>query len=217
MRELMKDVHLSNHAENMLFFSPEPGQNANFRDLYYQARYAYGDDVVKSVVDPDRLINRSHLEQIEKDGLFKGQAVEIKPVKTTGTALEAPIVLDIRFVFEPNKTTLELGDETNKQALKDLAKLLKWAPGSYFHLVGHMDTSNVDAFKAKGPEFYRKNAVRAVEESKKRSEAVKEVLLSQYKVDKERITTEGKGWDQPIPGAKPEENRRVEVQFFQLE
>jgi NitT/TauT family transport system substrate-binding protein len=221
MRALLQDVHLSNHAENLLFFSSEPGQIGSFRDLYYSAVYAYGKEVIKNVVPPEKLVNRAYLEELARDGLFQGQRVTLGPSKNAEKTeiLERDPLLtkQIRFYFEPNSTELDVKDATNQQALKDLTTLLKLAPGSYLLLRGHLDNSKVAEFKQRGEAFFRRQAVRAVEESKKRAESVKTVLIKQYNVDAVRLDTEGRGWDEPLPGAKSDENRRVEVLLFTLE
>lgn len=72
-------------------------------------------------------------------------------------------------------------------------------------------------FKQRGEAFFRRQAVRAVEESKKRAESVKAVLIKQYNADAARLDTEGRGWDEPLPGAQSDDNRRVEVLLFTLE
>lgn len=220
MKELMKDVHLSNHAENMLFFSTDPGQTGTFGDIYYTALYAYGQDT-KAAVPPQKLFNRSYLEKLADDPRFKDQKVTLGPVKTSEKAspLEADPVLvkQIRFHFDPNSTELDLKDEGNQQALKDLDRLLKRAPGSYFMLVGHLDNSRVEEFRQLGEAVFRRRSMQAVEQSKKRAESVKKVLEERHSVDPKRIESDGKGWDDPLAGAKPEENRRVEVRFYTLE
>ena len=221
MRGLLQDVHLSNHAENLLFFSPEPGQIGSFRDLYYSAVYAYGKEIIKNAVPPEKLVNRTYLEEIAKDGLFQGQHVTLGPSKNVGKTeiLERDPLLtkQIRFYFEPNSTELDVKDAANQQALRDLTTLLKLAPGSYLLLRGHLDNSKVPEFQQRGEAFFRRQSVRAIEESKKRAESVKTVLAKQYNVDAMRLDTEGRGWDEPLPGTKPDENRRVEVLLFTLE
>lgn len=221
MRVLLQDVHLSNHVENLLFFSAEPGQIGSFRDLYYSAVYAYGKEVIKHAVPPEKLVNRTYLEEIAKDGLFHGQQVRLGPSKNAEKTeiLERDPLLtkQIRFYFEPNSTELDVKEAANQQALKDLTTLLKLAPGSYLVLRGHLDNSKVAEFKQRGEAFFRRQAVRAVEESKKRAESVKTVLIKQHNVDAGRLDTEGRGWDEPLPGAKSDENRRVEVLLFTLE
>jgi len=221
IRALLQDVHLSNHAENLLFFSSEPGQIGSFRDLYYSAVYAYGKEVIKNATPPEKLVNRTYLEEIAKDGLFQGQQVTLGPSKNAEKTeiLERDPLLtkQIRFYFEPNSTELEVKDATNQQALKDLMTLLKLTPGSYLLMRGHLDNSKVAEFKQRGEAFFRRQAVRAVEESKKRADSVKAVLIKQHNADAVRLDTEGRGWDEPLPGTKPDENRRVEVLLFTLE
>jgi NitT/TauT family transport system substrate-binding protein len=220
MRELMRDVHLSNHAENMLFFSNETGQVGTFNDIYLTALYAYGRDTT-TAIQPQKLTNRSYLEELATQPLFQGQRVELGPIKSAERAspLESDPVLtkQIRFQFEPNSTNLDRGDKDNQKALDDLSKLLQRAPGSYLVLRGHMDTSNVATFKAEGQARYARLSKQAVEHSRLRAESVKDVLIKEYKIDPKRIETEGRGWDEPLPGASHDDNRRVEVHWYTLE
>ncbi|MCI0527666.1 MAG: OmpA family protein, partial [Nitrospira sp.] len=220
-RETLQDVHLSNHAENMLFFSQQPGQIGSFNELYYSAVYAYGKEVIRDVVAPEKLVNRNYLEEIAKEGLFQGQVVTLAPIKSSekGEILEKNPLLtkQIRFFFDPNTTELDLANLANQQALQDLTTLLKLSPGSYLVLRGHLDNSKVEEFRGRGDAFFRRQSIRAVEMSKQRADSVKTVLANSYAVDSKRLDTEGRGWDEPLPGAPPEENRRVEVQLFTLE
>jgi NitT/TauT family transport system substrate-binding protein len=220
MKESLQDVHLSNLPENLLFFSDKPGQIGSFNDIYYSAVYAYGKDIIKNPVPPERLVNRTYLDELEKARTFAGQKVELGPSeeKDKKVVLESNPLLtkQIRFHFEPNSTDLDLNDKSNQEALRDLTQLLKLAPGSYLLLRGHLDNSNVAEFKKQGEAFYRKQAVRAVEASKARAESVKAVLVKNG-VDARRLDTDGRGWDEPLPGASADENRRVEVQLYTLE
>lgn len=219
-RESLKDVHLSNLAENLAFFSNQPGKIGTFSEIYYSAVYCYGREIIRNPVPPERLVNRKYLEELDRSGTYAGQVIELGPSEERDkkTVLEGNPLLtkQIRFLFEPNSTKLDLNDPGNQRALRDLLQLLKLAPGSYLVLRGHLDNSQVPEFKRQGEAFYRKQAVRAVEMSKARAEAVKAVLVENG-VDPMRIDTDGRGWDEPIPGAPPEENRRVEVQLYTLE
>jgi NitT/TauT family transport system substrate-binding protein len=220
-KDSLSDVHLSNHAENMLFFAADPSKIGNFRELYFSAVYAYGKDSIKNPAQPEKLINRTYLEELGNEGLFKDQVVTVGPMKSEGEKdpLERNELLtkQIRFQFEATKTTLDLSDPANQQALKDITAMMKLAPGSYLRLRGHLDNSKVEEFRAQGESVLRRNSVRANNESKARADSVKDVLVKQHQLDPEKIDTEGKGWDEPLPGAKPEENRRVEVKLFTLE
>ena len=52
--------------------------------------------------------------------------------------------------------------------------------------------------------------------SKRRASEVKRILVEREKVDPKRLETVGRGWEEPA-GTNPDENRRVEVQWFTLE
>jgi len=84
-------------------------------------------------------------------------------------------------------------------------------------LIGHLDTSKTEEFKAKGMQYYIESSAQAKLISKKRAEYVKDVLVKYYKCDPDRILTEGKGWDLPVDPVNQDKNRRVEVKFFSFE
>lgn len=222
LKSSIQEVHLSNHIENLQFFSTEAGQSGNFNELYYTAVYAYGKNIIPNAIAPEKLVNRSHLDAIGQEGLFAGQTVALGPIKTaekTEVLEKNPLLTkQIRFMFQPNSAELDLADAGNQQALADLTNLLKIMPGSYILLRGHLDNTKVSEFQAKGEAYYRKMSVRAIEQSKLRAESVKAAMLKAAPgLDTARLDTEGRGWDEPLPGAKPDDNRRVEVQLFTLE
>jgi len=222
LKQAIQEVHLSNHVENLQFFSTEAGQTGNFNELYYTAVYAYGKNIIPNPIAPEKLVNRAHLEAIAQEGLFAGQTAALGPIKSaekTEILERNPLLTkQIRFLFQPNSAELDLADSGNQQALADLTNLLKIMPGSYILLRGHLDNTKVPEFQAKGEAYYRKMSVRAVEQSKLRAESVKAAMLKNTPgLDAARLDTEGRGWDEPLPGAKPDDNRRVEVQLFTLE
>ncbi len=220
-RKSLQEVHLSNLPENLLFFSGEAGQTGNFNEIFYTAVYSYGKEVIANPGAPEKLVNKSYLDQIAQEGLFAGQTASLAPIKTAekSESLERNPLLtkQIRFHFQANSSDLDEANTENQQALNDLVNLSKLTPGSYLMLRGHLDNSKVQEFQQRGEAFYRKQCVRAVEQSKQRAESVKAALLKSGAIDATRVDTEGRGWDEPLPGAKPEENRRVEVQLFTLE
>lgn len=222
LKKSIQEVHVSNHVENLQFFSTEAGQTGNFNELYYTAVYAYGKEIIANTIAPEKLVNRSYLDAIAQEGLFAGQAVSLGPIKTAGKTevLERNPLLtkQIRFLFQPNSAELDLADRGNQQVLADLTSLLKIMPGSHLLLRGHLDNTKVAEFQAKGDVYFRKMTVRAAEQSKLRADSVRGALLKAAPgVDAKRLDTEGRGWDEPLPGAKPEDNRRVEIQLFTLE
>ena len=84
-------------------------------------------------------------------------------------------------------------------------------------LVGHIDTTKINEFKSQGQQVYIEASAQAKLISKKRAEFIKKLLIEKYNCDKERIFTEGKGWDMPVDNNDQSLNRRVEVKFFSFE
>jgi NitT/TauT family transport system substrate-binding protein len=216
--ELAK-VHLSNLPENLAFFSGAIDAAGSFGGIYQAAVYSYGADLIKDPVDADHFADLKNLKALEQSGEFADQKILIKPIRARGAAVEGDPVLskDIRFLFAPNESKLELGDEDNKKNLEVIKKMLQVSPGSTVLLRGHVDNSKVEEFRKTGGEAYvRTMAMRSVELSKNRAAEIKRLLVEQYGVDPARVDIVGRGWEEPI-GTDPEQNRRVEVQWFMLE
>jgi NitT/TauT family transport system substrate-binding protein len=217
--ELAK-VHLSNLPENLAFFSGAIDAAGSFGGIYQAAVYSYGTGLIKDPVDADRFADLKHLKALEQSGAFKEQKIAIKPIRAAGAAaVEGDPVLskDIRFLFAPNEARLELANEDNQKNLEVIKKMLQVSPGSTVLLRGHVDNSKVEEFRKTGGEAYvRTMALRSVELSKNRAAEIKRLLVEQHGVDAARVDIVGRGWEEPI-GTDPEQNRRVEVQWFMLE
>ena len=219
-REELKRVHLSNLPENLAFFSGAIDEAGSFGGIYQSAVLAYGSDLVRDPPSASRFADTTHLQALDKSGLFKGQTVAIAPIRIGGaSSVESDPLLskDIRFLFEPNTSTLDMSAEANVRSLEDIRKLLQVSPGSTVLLRGHVDNALIEDFRAKGGEAYvRQQALRAVELSERRAEEIKRLLVEQYRADPKRLDTVGRGWEEPS-GADSAQNRRVEVQWFTLE
>jgi NitT/TauT family transport system substrate-binding protein len=217
--ELAK-VHLSNLPENLAFFSGAIDAAGSFGGIYQSAVYAYGSQLIKDPVDADHFADLRHLKAIEQTGEFKDQQIAIKPIRAGGAAaVEGDPVLsrDIRFLFAPNEAKLDLANEDNRTNLEIIKKMLQVSPGSTVLLRGHVDNSKVEEFRKTGGEAYvRTMALRSVELSKNRAGEIKRLLVEQHGVDQSRIDIVGRGWEEPA-GGDPDQNRRVEVQWFMLE
>jgi len=217
--ELAK-VHLSNLPENLAFFSGAIDAAGSFGGIYQSAVYSYGTDLIKDPVDADHFAELKYLKALEKSGEFADQKILIKPIRARGAAVEGDPVLskDIRFLFAPNEARLELGNDAENQKNFDIIKkMLQVSPGSTVLLRGHVDNSKVEEFRKTGGEAYvRTMALRSVELSKNRAAEIKRLLVEQYGADSNRVDIVGRGWEEPI-STDPEQNRRVEVQWFMLE
>jgi NitT/TauT family transport system substrate-binding protein len=124
---------------------------------------------------------------------------------------------DIRFLFMPNSSDLDMANQENVKNLEVIKKLLQVSPGSTVLLRGHVDNARVEEFRRQGGEArVRQMSLQAVALSKRRAEEVKKQLMQTQKVDDSRVDVVGVGWQEPL-GKSPDENRRVEVQWFTVE
>ena len=178
----MQRVHFSNLPENLAFFSGAIDEAGSFGGIYQSAVLAYGSDLVKNPMGSDRFVDLKYLQAIEKTGIFKDQKIAIAPIRMggAGTTLETNPLLskDIRFLFEPNSSTLDMSAQENIKNLEAIKKLLQISPGSTLLLRGHVDNARVAEFRQTGGEAYvRQQALRAIELSKRRADEIKRVLM----------------------------------------
>lgn len=216
--ELAK-VHLSNLPESQAFFSGAIDMAGSFGGIYQLAVYAYGRELIRDAVDSSRFLDVAALTALEAAGGYKEQQISIAPIRQAqGTVEQDPLLSkDIRFLFEPNSEKIDMKDPGNLERLADLKRLLQLSPGSTILLRGHVDDSLVAEFRAKGGEtFVRQMALKAVDLSRSRAVAIEGAVVEVHTVDEKRIETVGLGWDEPV-GRDPEQNRRVEVQWFTVE
>jgi NitT/TauT family transport system substrate-binding protein len=216
----LKNVHLSNLPENLAFFSGAIDAAGSFGGIYQSAVLAYGSDVIKDPPDPSRFADIAALQAIDKLGIFKEQKVAIAPIRTSATgSVEADPLLskDIRFLFEPNASTLDQANPDNTKNLEAIKRLLQVSPGSTLLLRGHVDNAKVEEFRKQGGDAYvRTQALRAMALSKDRAGEIRKLLIERYTIDPKRIDIVGRGWEEPA-GPNSDLNRRVEVQWFTVE
>jgi NitT/TauT family transport system substrate-binding protein len=163
------------------------------------------------------------LKALQTAGAFGNEKVAIAPIRSAPSAgggqveVDPLLSKDIRFFFEPNSAKLDVNNQDNLKHLADIKQLLQVSPGSTLLLRGHVDNSQIEEFRRKGgEELVRTQGLRAMELSKQRAAEIKRLLVEREKVDASRIDPVGRGWLEPA-GTNPDENRRVEVQWFTLE
>lgn len=219
-REELAKVHLSNLPENEAFFSGAIDAAGSYGGIYQSAVYAYGSKLVPNPVDANRFLDLAALKSIEAAGKYAAENVEIRPLKSgSGPAVEDNPLLskDIRFLFEPNSSNLDMTAPGNVEQLDDIRRLLQVSPGSTVLLRGHVDDALVPEFRSQGGEsFVRSMALKAMELSRDRAGEIRRLLVERQQVDPARIEIVGRGWEEPV-GATSEEKRRVEVQWFMVE
>lgn len=219
VRDELKKVHLSNVPENIAFFEGTIDAAGSFQGIFQSSVLAYG-DLIKNPADPARFVDLTFLRNIAKRSEFAAQSIAIAPIKTgAAVSLEGDALLskDIRFFFKPNSSELEQNQE-NEQYLDTIKSYLQVSPGSVVLLRGHVDDARKAEFEQQGGQsMVRSMALKAMELSRQRAQAVRDALLLRHpKIDKSRLELVGRGWEEPI-GADSEQNRRVEVQWFTLE
>ena len=219
-RNELAKVHLANLPENLAFFNGSIDAAGSFGGIYQSAVYAYGTGLIRDPVDPARFIDLAALTAADATGQFRDQTIAIAPIKTgspAGVENDPLLSKDIRFFFQPNSAVLDQGQSENLKNLAAIKELLTVSPGSTILLRGHVDNSLVEEFRRKGGEaFVRQMSLKAVELSRDRAGAIQRLLLERYSVQRARTEIVGRGWDEPA-GGDPEQNRRVEVQWFTLE
>ena len=218
-QELAK-VHLSNLPENRAFFSGAIDAAGSFSGIYQSAVLAYGSQLIKDPPDASRFFDGKPLDAMEKGGLFKEQTVAIAPIRSGGgSSVETDPLLskDIRFLFEPNSSALDMSNQDNIKNLDAIKRLLQVSPGSTVLLRGHVDNSKVADFRRQGGEAYvRQMALRAMELSKDRASEIRRQLIERHHIEPKRLDIVGRGWEEPA-GPDADKNRRVEVQWFTIE
>ncbi|HUX41459.1 MAG TPA: OmpA family protein [Rectinemataceae bacterium] len=230
-KAMLDDVHIANFPENQMFFdenNPIGAQKVFFLSQeYYRQLGSIG---ASTSYEPDQVLATQPIKGIAKLGLFASQKNTIKDSFNKKAAydigdLESQRVVlsnSIQLYFDAQR--LDFDVKSDKPEIKDnLSMLSKVAEQMGFlgttmvKLVGYLDTSKVADFKAQGAQAFIEASAQAKLISKKRAEFVKSILVSMYKIDPQRIVTEGKGWDNPIDDKDPSKNRRVEVKFISLE
>lgn len=214
-------VHLSNLPENLAFFSGQIDAAGSFQGIYQSSVLAYG-NLIRNPADPARFVDTRHLDALDRSGDFSAQTIAIAPIRTGSgqISLEGDALLsrDIRFFFEPNSAVLDKASQDNLKYLDTIQNFLQVSPGSIVLLRGHVDDARRAEFeKQGGAQLVRSMALKAMELSRQRAEAVRTALLERHpKLDAKRIELVGRGWEEPA-GPDSDLNRRVEVQWFTLE
>lgn len=228
---MTNDVHIANFPENQMFFSMDNSISAYKIFLLSMEYYKNLGSLSQNVsYEPEIVINSAIIDKIAKTKEFSLQTNNIKnSFNQQGSFniadLESKNVVlteNLQIYFDPQRVDFDFegnSDEIkkNKQYLKKIAEQMNVLGTTVLKLVGHIDTTKINEFKSQGQQVYIEASAQAKLISKKRAEFIKKLLIEKYNCDKERIFTEGKGWDMPVDNNDQSLNRRVEVKFFSFE
>ena len=217
--ELAK-IHFSNLPESVAFFEGSIDSAGSFESIYQSSLLAYGPGVNPNPVASSWFLDLQPLKTIAAKPEYAAQTVEIRPIRSSVAASienDPLLTRDIRFYFQPNSAVLEADNPRNAEFFQAIVKMLKVSPGSTIVLRGHVDDGKRAEFERDGREVLRKMALKAVELSQNRANAVKEALVTKLAVDAARIETVGLGWNEPGDNLTPDLKRRVEVRWYTVE
>lgn len=214
----LRNVHLANLPENEAFFAGTIDAAGSYGYIYESSILAYGSAFIPRPAPAETFLRPDALEHARASGDFTTQRAEILPIGSRVTNLETPLLArDIRFLFQPNSSELDMQNAQNLDDLKYMATMLNISPGSTLLLRGHVDNSRVPEFQQQGgPQLVQRMAISAVRLSKERCDAVQKVLSDLHTIDSARVESIGLGWREPL-GNDMDQNRRVEVQWFTIE
>jgi len=228
---MVADTHIANFPENLMFFSTENPISA-YKIFYLSFEYykLIGSLPLDASYEAEIVINSTFLNKLKSKNLFTHQTNNIKNSFNKESSfniadLESKnIVLtrDINFYFDPQRTDFDLSKNSeeirkNKENLQLIAEQMEVLGTTIVKLVGHLDTSKVEEYKAKGQQIFIEASAQAKLISKLRAEFIKKILVEKYGCNPDRIITEGKGWDMPVDNVDQAKNRRVEVKFYSFE
>ena len=96
--------------------------------------------------------------------------------------------------------------------------MLQVSPGSTILLRGHVDNAMVEEFRKQGGEaFVRTQALKAMELSKQRAAEIRQMLITRLIGRRRHASRWSAAAGRNRSRRPPDENRRVEVQWFTIE
>ena len=215
-------MHLSNAPENRAFFAGTIDSAGSFGGIFQSSVLAYG-SVIKNPTDPARFVDASFLDAIAKRSPFSEQKIAIAPdphvdagrARRRSAAQQGHPLLLRTELLEPRPQCAA----QNQEYLQTIKRFLQVSPGSTVLLRGHVDNARVNEFRQSGGEqLVQSMALKAMELSRQRAIAVSDALLAKFpEIDKTRVESVGRGWEEPPGATDNAQNRRVEVQWFTIE
>jgi NitT/TauT family transport system substrate-binding protein len=224
---MLGDAHNTNWAENYEFFL-DPSNPANCERLWNQAYLVYRrvGNIKHQPVPFNQVVDFSLIDKLGQEEKYKSQKNEYQIQFTPKGIKDLPgvekiLVNTVYIRFYPNswdlyrkvsreeggKTVEELYDPNVDNALEQIAKLAGQFGATRVAIEGHTDNS----MQGQVPASLVK------ELSLNRANAVKEALAQKFKLDPNRFSVEGVGWDRPADPKDQSKNRRVEVVVYPAE
>jgi NitT/TauT family transport system substrate-binding protein len=237
--DMLGDAHNTNWAENYQFFLNQ-NNPTNFEHVWKNVYALYSHPQLKVIthqsVPFDQVMDFSVIKKLSQDPKYAEQKDRGRP--TTAGPLSVPPegtpeILGSRFDirFYPNSSDLhktiirkkdgkdveEPYDPAVDDTLAKIAQLIETFGATRVVIEGHTDSSMKSQV---APNDLPALSAEVKKLSEERATAVKQSLVDKYKVDTNRVTVRGMGWDKPADPADANnqtKNRRVEVKIYPAE
>lgn len=225
------DAHSTNWAENYQFFINR-NNPTNFERVWNQAYYLYRriGAISQEKVPFEQVMDFSIIQKLGQEDKYKSQKSEYEPAFVPKTVQEIKaeseeiLTNTVVIHFFPNswdlykkvsrqidgKTVEELYDPLVDMVLEEAAQVTEQFGMARVVIEGHTDAS----MRGQVPEDLVK------ELSMNRANAVKEGLVKKFKLDPNKFSVVGMGWDVPADSTDPNnhaKNRRVEIKVYPAE
>jgi ABC-type nitrate/sulfonate/bicarbonate transport system substrate-binding protein/outer membrane protein OmpA-like peptidoglycan-associated protein len=243
---MLRQVHLANFTDNLAFF--DPGSSLGASSIFSAStRYLKdGQALPRSAeLNVESLLCVKGLAALQTTKEFAKQVNRLAPAgKAPGRnmtqLLEQKTVLreeiDLRFdaqqiEFNPDSPSQEVRD--NLRELAKVAQQTEVLGTTVVKIIGRLDTSRVAEYRDQGAASFMEARAQAKLLSKKRAEFIKRLLVERYRVEADRVVTEGHGWEDALSaadngsatgsatgsasGTNTSQERRLEIRFLSFE
>jgi NitT/TauT family transport system substrate-binding protein len=229
--KMFGDAHNTNWVENYQFFMNQSNPT-NFERIWRQSYYLYRrmGSISSQTVPFDAVMDFSVIEKLRAEGKYATQKNEYQPkyapMAAAAVKVESEEILSkpITVNFDLNsydlrrkvthevdgKLVLDLYDPSVDAKLEEIAKLTEQFGNARVVIEGHTDSS----MKGQAVEALVKKL------SDDRANAVKEAVVEKFKLDPNKFSAVGMGWDVPADPNEPlnqPKNRRVEIKIYRAE
>jgi NitT/TauT family transport system substrate-binding protein len=237
--DMLGDAHNTNWAENFQFFLNQ-NNPTNFEHVWKNAYALYSHPQIKVIthqpVPFDQVMDFSVIKKLGQDPKYAEQKERGRPTTSAPLptpAAEDPPILGSRFDirFYPNSADLhktivrkkdgkdveEPYDLNVDDTLAKIAQLIETFGATRVVIEGHTDSSMKNQVPASDLPALTAEVKKLSDE---RAKAVKQALVDKYKLDPNRVSVRGEGWDKPADPSDPNnhtKNRRVEVKIYPAE
>jgi NitT/TauT family transport system substrate-binding protein len=229
--KMFGDAHNTNWAENYQFFMNQ-NNPTNFERIWRQAYYLYRrmGAISSQNVPFDAVMDFSVIEKLRGEEKYSTQKNEYKPTYAPMAASDVkaeseeivskPITINFDLnSFDLRRTITrevdgrmvqDLYDPSVDAKLEEIAKLTEQFGNARVVIEGHTDSSMM----GKAVESLVKKL------SDDRAKAVKNAVVEKFKLDPNKFSAVGMGWDVPADPNEPLnqfKNRRVEIKIYRAE